>query len=408
MPNKEAGPRDKLPVLVTDAQTLGAIGVIRSLGQAGYPVHASACRVDALGLFSNFARFKVICPAYDHETFLPWLREYVRRHDIRAIVPSEGLLLAVRPVFSEFAHLLPFSRDVDAVYSGLSKFDLFERLLESRAPAPVTKNLPPTLLLPSLKSLPGVAELEKLGSPLYIKVDGSYSDTSEDGKVYEVASPTDARDELHSLASRFRKALVQGHVPGQGVGAFFLLWDRRVLAEFMHRRLHEVPHTGGTSSLRESWWHSAIRDDALAKVEYLGWSGVAMMEYRWDASSDRFYLMEMNGRFWGSLHLALYAGVDFPVLLLDAFHGLQVSNQADGFPRGLKCRYTFPKEVQYVWSRLKDHRLPLSSRIWSVAEFFQLSFDSRIYSDLLFPGDRKLFWESLKRFASDAMQSQKP
>jgi predicted ATP-grasp superfamily ATP-dependent carboligase len=198
--------------------------------------------------------------------------------------------------------------------------------------------------------------------------------------------------------------LVQGYVPGQGVGAFFLVWNGKIIAEFMHRRIHEVPHTGGVSSLRESWFHPEIRSDALKKITSLGWQGVAMMEYRWDPKTDRFYLMEMNGRFWGSIHLALYAGVDFPTLLLDAFHGRvqQVENQ---YPRNLYCRHTVPKEFEYVWSRLKDRELSWVSKVWSCAEFFKLSLDPRVYSDLRFPGDTKLYWEACKRFRSDVLKS---
>lgn len=122
-----------------------------------------------------------------------------------------------------------------------------------------------------------------------------------------------------------------------------------------------------------------------------------MLEYRWDPQSERFYLMEMNGRFWGSLHLALYAGVDFPALLLDCLHN-HMPGSVHSFPLGLRCRHTFPLEVQYVASRLKDGRLSVFSRLWSVIEFFVLMFLARVRSDLFFPGDRKLFWVNLRRF----------
>jgi biotin carboxylase len=127
------------------------------------------------------------------------------------------------------------------------------------------------------------------------------------------------------------------------------------------------------------------------------WQGVAMLEYRWDQESEEFFLIEMNGRFWGSLHLALYAGVDFPSWFLDCFHGHspQVRNR---FAVGIRCRHTFPKEVHYVWSRLKDRQVPWYSQLWSVLEFFQLMADPRVYSDLLFPGDRKLYWINFKNF----------
>jgi len=389
--------RSQLPVLVVEAQAMGSIATIRSLGRGGYPVHACATRMDALGLLSNYAHTKIICPDYDQDNFLPWLRQYIQQNNIRAIIPSEGLLLTLRPVFAEFVHLLPFSNQANILYGGMSKFDLFKSLLENDGHPEVSEHLPPSLLVPNLTNISTIAELETFGTPLYIKADGCYSSNGATSAVYKSYSAVEAHDRLQHLASRFRKVLIQGHVSGQGVGAFFLLWNGQLLAEFMHRRLHEVPHTGGVSSFRESWWHPGIRNDALAKLKHLGWQGVAMMEYRWDKATDQFYLIEMNGRFWGSLHLALYSGVDFPILLLDAFHG-HLPNPVENFLRGVRCRNTFPKEVEYVWSRLKDPQLSLLSRLWSMIEFFQLSMDPNVRVDLLFPRDKRLYWESLKRF----------
>ena len=62
----------------------------------------------------------------------------------------------------------------------------------------------------------------------------------------------------------------------------------------------------------------------------IGWNGVAMLEYRRDPSTGDFRLLELNARFWGSLHLALAAGVDFPRLLLDAWLGGASRSRAGG------------------------------------------------------------------------------
>jgi hypothetical protein len=51
-------------------------------------------------------------------------------------------------------------------------------------------------------------------------------------------------------------------------------------------------------------------------LERCGWDGIAMIEYKVDAATGEPYLMEINGRFWGSLQLAIDAGVDFPALLV--------------------------------------------------------------------------------------------
>src|SRR5579884_1769283 len=89
--------RSELPVLVTEAQAMGSIAVIRSLGRAGYPVHACATRTDALGLQSRFAARAEACPDVPG-AFIGWLREYISKHNICTIIPSEKVLIYLRPV----------------------------------------------------------------------------------------------------------------------------------------------------------------------------------------------------------------------------------------------------------------------------------------------------------------------
>ena len=43
----------------------------------------------------------------------------------------------------------------------------------------------------------------------------------------------------------------------------------------------------------------------------IGWEGQAMVEYRHDPDNDRYWLMEVNGRFWGSQPLAWHCGAHF-------------------------------------------------------------------------------------------------
>jgi predicted ATP-grasp superfamily ATP-dependent carboligase len=389
-----AAQRRELPVLVPDAHAIGMIAVIRSLGRAGYPVHACASRPDALGLDSSFAAQRAVYPAYDDPAFLDWLARYVREHGIRSIVPSEGFLLAVRPVFEHYAPLLPLRADPALVYGSLSKSAVVARLLEQPATA---AHLPPTLLVAERDPEPAEAALAALGLPLFVKADGADDRFGDANVVVREDSPAAALARLRTLRQRYTRVLVQGFVPGQGTGAYFLVRDGEIRQEFMNRCLHEVPHTGGYCSLRESWWHAAMMDDARTKIRHLGWEGVAMLEYRWDPVSDRFWFIELNARFWAALHLALYAGVDFPTMLLDGVHGGE-PRRVERFPLGLRCRYTVPFDLGYVVSRWRDPGLSLASRMRSVAGWFVRFLDPSMHSDLLFPGDRKLYFSQWRSF----------
>jgi hypothetical protein len=282
----------------------------------------------------------------------------------------------------------------------MSKADQIATFVNTPEPSKASAHLPPFLLLDNPAQKPNETDLAGLGFPLYIKVDGVYSRGKSISTVVKATTMKQAQEQLEDLLPRYRKILVEGHVPGKGVGAFFLIWEGMIRAEFMHERLHEVPHTGGVSSYRKTWWHEGVRSDAYAKLSAMNWQGVAMMEYRWDPATDEFYFLEMNGRFWGSLHLALHAGVDFPAYLLDSFHGLQIRWEKHRI-KNVSCRYTFPREVMYVWSCWKDSSLALSVKLRVLLEFVALGLNPQVYSDLWFSGDRRLYWRQLWRFFGD-------
>lgn len=381
-------------VLVPQAESMGAIAVIRSLGRAGFRVHATSSEPSALGLRSRYATRASVTLPYG-PAYVSWVRDYVRSNRIRAIVPSEGFLLALEPEDHHLRSLVPFESGLALTKLALSKHDLLEQLLSQGAP-----HLPPTMLV-KMPELPSPAQLSALGLPLYVKTDGCYALDGSRGTSARANTAAEALEKLGALRGRFARAVVQGHVPGQGVGAFFLVAGGRTLAEFMHLRLHEVPFTGGVSSLRKSFHHQAILRDARAKLAATGWQGVAMMEYRWDPETDRFWFVEMNARFWGSLHLALYAGVDFPRLLLEAWRG--VPQPAIPAYKTATCVH-LPLEVQHVWSKWKSAQIPLREKIASLMKLCWLAFSPTVRKDLLFPGDRMLFWRSMAEFFNGLLQ----
>ena len=397
---RDCPPREHFPVLVPDAQAIGMIGVIRSLGAAGYPVHAAAQSAQALGLISSFTHQAWMMPDYASPSFVPWLRERLATLGIRAIVPSEGFLLAVREHFEEFAPLMSLPQDRDHVYRCLSKSAVIAELLASGDTA---RHLPPTLLWSEGEPAPKIEALAALGLPLFVKGDGADGRTGEGNLVCKEDSATSALARVHELMLRYRRVLVQGFVPGQGTGAYVLVDQGVIVQEFMNRCLHEVPHTGGFCSLRESWAHGAMMEDARCKIRRLGWQGVAMLEYRWDPETDRFWFIELNARFWAALHVSLFAGVDFPLNLMDRFRGAGGS-VGQTWHEGVQVRYTVPYEVGYVRSLWNDPDIRARRKLSAAIGFFLRLLDPRAHADLLFPGDRKLYFIQWARFVRGLLQ----
>jgi predicted ATP-grasp superfamily ATP-dependent carboligase len=58
-------------------------------------------------------------------------------------------------------------------------------------------------------------------------------------------------------------------------------------------------------------------DYALRLLGHLQWTGLAMVEFKAGQTGPK--LMEINGRVWGSLPLAVHSGMDFPRRLAELY-----------------------------------------------------------------------------------------
>ncbi len=101
-----------------------------------------------------------------------------------------------------------------------------------------------------------------------------------------------------------------------------------------------------------------------------------MIEYKLDAATGTPYLMEVNGRFWGSLQLAIDSGVDFPTLLIEAAMGERPS-PVTHYRKGVRSRWWWG-DVDHLLARLRrtdaELSLPpgLPSRLAALRDFFTL------------------------------------
>ncbi len=136
-----------------------------------------------------------------------------------------------------------------------------------------------------------------------------------------------------------RRYLLQQYVRGAGVGVAVLMDGGAPLAIFLHRRLKELPSAGGVSVVSESIApEPALVDKAVALLRAIEWEGVALVEFRRDpAGTD--WLMEVNGRYWGSLPTAVAAGVDFPYYQWQLSHG-EIPSPPQHYAVGVKMRWT--------------------------------------------------------------------
>lgn len=133
--------------------------------------------------------------------------------------------------------------------------------------------------------------------------------------------------ELRTMFERFPEFgawfLVQEYIPGHGLGVEVLMHQGNPISMFQHRRVKELPLDGGVSvSAVSEAVDPRLGEAAVDLLRTLHWEGVAMVEFRHDPCAQESALMEVNGRFWGSMALSGIAGVDFPLYVWRIAHGL--------------------------------------------------------------------------------------
>jgi len=134
--------------------------------------------------------------------------------------------------------------------------------------------------------------------------------------------------------------LLQEYCTGAGVGIEILMHNGECLAVFQHRRLEEFPYSGGFSvtAIAEEP-DSALAQKSTALLSAMQWEGPAMVEFKVNPADGSAVLMEVNGRYWGTISLAIAAGLDFPWFHWQVLHG-EVPLIPENYAVGKKWRWT--------------------------------------------------------------------
>lgn len=368
--------------LVLDADQGSALAAARSLHRAGYQVFLAGASAAPTNARSNavFKYLRYPDPMLDQTAFCAWVADAVAVQDLALVLPmTERSLvpLANHANLPAAAHLaVPDLATLLQVTDKATTFDIAKRV---------------GVAIPASEAVTTMECLERLRSsvhyPVVLKPTQSVSDggQSDSRSAFSVAYALTDDELLQQSAVMLAGTpfVLQEHFTGQGVGVEVLAHEGEILYAFQHRRLHEVPLTGGGSSLRVSEDVAPVLHDAATRLlREMRWTGVAMVEFKWRPESNEYRLMEINGRFWGSLPLAVAAGADFPAMLA----ALLLEGKRSGFPdyrRGVYCRH-LARDVQWHELVMRSTSSPLAQipRGGDVLRDLLLTLSPRHYFDI--------------------------
>jgi len=331
-------------VLVTDGHWRKTLALVRSLGRKGIDVTVGERTLLNTSFFSKYCSRRIVYPSPRRypDQFIDFITKEIKVNHYQCLYPMEEetlLLLAQhRSEISRYTYLLtPDSQKIEFVRD---KGNLLRFAEANGIPTPKTFYEPPTSTLPPWGGGEGEGYVIK---PRISS--GSF------GIAY-VRKREDLIPLYKKVHAQYPFPLVQEWIPdGGGTFGFSALFDdgSNAKAAFIHKKLRMYPIQGGPSTLREGVEHPQIMELGLSLLKSLNWTGVAMAEFKVDPRDGIPKLMEVNPRFWGSLHLAIVSGVDFPYLILKMARGDQF-DPVLSYTMGKRCRWLLLGDILHFLS----------------------------------------------------------
>ncbi len=391
-------------VLVLGEDTRSFLSVVRSLGRYGLEVHAAWCSLNSPSLCSRYIRQVHRLPPYIYGSthwlgpFLDLIREY--RFDL--VIPcNDSCILPLqcnRGVIEAAGRIYLLSDDVFQICFSKQR----TRELAGQLGIPI----PRQRIIHSQAELQEAAD--EFGLPLVLKPDTSVSLSNPFTR--RAVSKIWSRSEIAAAIAPGVPAAgicVQENFIGNGVGVEVLCRDGEILTAFQHERVHEPLQGGGSSYRKSVMLHPELLDATKRLMRALCYTGVGMVEFKVNRRTGAWVLIEINGRFWGSLPLSLAAGLDFPRYLYE-----MICLARRDFPQSYRCGIyarNWLMDLYWFKANLKaDHDNPalMTVPITSLAgEIFHV-IGLRETSDTFVLDDPAPAFAEIRQFARDRLAPQ--
>lgn len=346
-------------ILVLDANRNSALSFIRSLHRKEVEVTAGSRSKFTRGTLSRAASGTYVYPnPVDRpKQFVRHVADYLERNEHVAVVPMTD---PTHSILSKHKALI----ESTGTAVGVEEWETFVKANDkSRIAACATELSIPTPETYTPASFDEVVErADEFAYPVLLKprltsvvgADGSYTEQRISGENY-AESPAVLLSAYRSFLEQCEHShqeppLVQEVVPGTTMATTALAEKGSCVAHFQEERLRTYPVDGGVGALRVGVREPEMLQYATAIIEALEWTGPIYVEFM-RLPDGTYRLIEVNGRYWGSLALAVNSGVDFPWLHYQQLRG--VTPKWNGrYQTGVRQRRLFYRDINWLRTKL--------------------------------------------------------
>lgn len=311
-------------VAVTFARNRMAYVINQSLSAKGIKVFAgdtTFININKLSLLDNNC---FLYPNFytSKELFLEQLINYLRAKSIQYLIPTHEEIFLISKYINRFNGIKTLVPSFESIRIAHKK-DLSSAIANKLGiPIPLT-------IIPK-SDADCISFFNAHEKPVVLK----YNNSNSAKGVFYIKTISQFENHYIHLGG----FLLQEYVKGEGYGVSMLYNKGHLRASFTHKRLEEKISTGGTSTLRKSTHNEMLEEWSKKILDYLSWNGVAMVEYKYDEIKKKGWFIEINPRFWGSLALPYYSGMDFPYLYYQILRDGDIE-ETYNYKEGIKVKW---------------------------------------------------------------------
>jgi predicted ATP-grasp superfamily ATP-dependent carboligase len=147
-------------------------------------------------------------------------------------------------------------------------------------------------------------------------------------KAIPVYTPNELLTEYAAIARADKRTLVQELIPGGDdclvITACYHDANSRWVAGFNTRKLVQIPEGFGTGCIVQAAFQPELFEPTARLLRNMRFTGIAEVEYKWDAGRGKYRLIEINPRPWDQHRLGNACGVDLMYLAYCEHAGLPI------------------------------------------------------------------------------------
>lgn len=337
-------------VFILGEDTRSFLTVVRSLGRKGLDIHVGSNNFDEISLYSKYINEIHTLPSPKNAD--NWRKEVtkilkIQKFDLVIPTNDPNIILCQKYRYELEQYCRLYLLDENSYITTKDKMKTYT-LARS-----LNINVPKSILVNNDINYTNI--LENFEFPIMLKPISSFDENNLLSKQYvkKINNEDELKLQLNSMLTT-SPVLIQEYFNGIGVGLEILSHKGKILTKFQHIRIHE-PRDGGGSTYRKSVSvDNQLLDSAKKIMAALNYTGVAMIEYKVDYEKNKWTLIEINGRFWGSLPLAVSSGIDFPYYLYQ-----MIVEEKENFPQKYKeniyCRNT-SSDLVWIKENFKEKK----------------------------------------------------